>query len=135
VSYTAATAQTDALTVLGDGTNRAAGDGRATVQVGDATWGVVVTGGTLDAIGFAFGAAMQRELQALRANPVAPRPVRETSVVTTPPAPGCPVPVLAGATAVALHEPFAWTSEEAINTALVPADLVAALRREACAVR
>jgi pimeloyl-ACP methyl ester carboxylesterase len=92
-------------------------------------------GGTLDAIGFAFGAAMQRELQALRADPVAPRPVRETSVVTTPPAPGCPVPVLAGATAVALHEPFAWTSEEAINTALVPADLVAALRREACAVR
>jgi endo-1,3(4)-beta-glucanase len=49
VSYTAATAQTDALSLLGDGTFRAAGDGRATVQVGDATWGVVVTGGTLDA--------------------------------------------------------------------------------------
>ncbi|MBD8583157.1 1,3-beta-glucanase [Frigoribacterium sp. CFBP 8766] len=49
VSYTAATAQTDALSVLGDGTFEAAGDGRATVEVGDATWGVVVTGGTLDA--------------------------------------------------------------------------------------
>ncbi|TWX38519.1 1,3-beta-glucanase [Frigoribacterium sp. ACAM 257] len=48
VSYTAATSQTDALSVLGDGTFRAAGDGRATVEVGDATWGVVVTGGTLD---------------------------------------------------------------------------------------
>ncbi len=93
------------------------------------------SGGTFDAIGFGFGSAMQRELHALRVDPVAPRAVRDTSVVTTPPAPGSPHPVLAGATAVALHQPFAWTSEEAINTALVPADLVAALQREACAVR
>ena len=44
VSYTAATAQVDTL----GAPVTSVGDGRGTIAVGDTTWGVVVTGGTLD---------------------------------------------------------------------------------------
>ncbi|ROS50306.1 glycosyl hydrolase [Frigoribacterium sp. PhB24] len=44
VSYTAATAQTDTLGAA----VQTVGDGRGTLTVGDTTWGVAVTGGSLD---------------------------------------------------------------------------------------
>jgi endoglucanase Acf2 len=44
VSYTAATAQTDTLGAA----VKSIGDGRGTLSVGDTTWGVAVTGGSLD---------------------------------------------------------------------------------------